>query len=226
MTAATGKLADTLSSGAESVRDEAGKTTRRARKQFKKAAKHAKKDLATSAKKARKAAKEDTGKIKADMMEAAHQAREQLQEDWESRKAAQQEDARPKSRKERKAAYKDLKKQATEQKKRRKEYEMSRSEAKAAAKELKAAAKATKKGQDAASGKGVKKRRWPLVLGLGAAAAGAAYAMRPKSEPPLSLVPPRADDGTASDAASSGGAQAPQQRNGQPDTQASTGKQS
>ncbi|MGH3519685.1 MAG: hypothetical protein ACRDQ7_20160 [Haloechinothrix sp.] len=165
MDMAPGHLVETLSEGAEAAREEVVKTSRRARKRLERKAKQTRKDLARGAGKARRAAEKEFETVR---RSAAHKV----------------EEFKP-TRKERKAAVKEAKESARAAKHAVTDLKMSRKEAKKARKEAERAI-------DASTGR-KRRRKWPLVVGLGLVAAGAAYAMRPKAEPPLSLVPPPAD---------------------------------
>lgn len=137
-----------------------------AREEVVKTSRRARKQLERNAEKARKAAQKDMKAAKSAAMDKI-------------------EEIKP-TRKQRKAAAKDAKIAARAAKRAMMDLKVSKKEAKQARNAARSAAVQATSGSK-------KRRKWPLVVGLGLIAAGAAYAMRPKAEPPLSLVPPQQD---------------------------------
>ncbi|MDT7724764.1 MAG: hypothetical protein QOI21_1340 [Actinomycetota bacterium] len=94
---------------------------------------------------------------------------------------ARMADLRKPGRKAKKAAIKAAKSAGQSKRRGKKDFKSAKKDFRAALIEAKSSAKGTRK-----------RRRWPWLLGLGAVAAGAAYLLRAKQEPPVAPAPPRA----------------------------------
>jgi hypothetical protein len=133
----------------------------------------ARKEAAKRGRKARKELAAKSGQTRKELAHASKQARKEA--------AERLAELRKPGRKARKAAIQAAKSAGDSKRKARRDFKAAKKDFKAAVVEAKSAAKGEHK-----------RRRWPWLLGAGLVAAGAAYALRPKPEPPVATEPPRA----------------------------------
>ncbi|MEC3974558.1 hypothetical protein [Amycolatopsis sp. H20-H5] len=130
-------------------------------------------ELAKTSRRARKKLAKKTELTRKELKKSSQAARKEA--------LARAAELRKPGRKAKKAAIKAAKAAGQSKRRGKKDFKSAKKDFRAALIEAKGAAK----------GERTKRRRWPWVLGLGVVAAGTAYALRSKQEPPVAPSPPR-----------------------------------